>query len=155
MYKNKISTSKEYIVSEPASTYRNTPVLKNFTTNDDYSLVKKAREGITTDLFYAFAETIKMPEKVLASVINLSPRTISNYRSQNKFLDVNYSEHLLKLINLYGLGIEIFGSVNEFNLWLEKPFYNSNEIPMDFLSTSGGVDLVAEEIEKLAQGYPL
>ena len=155
MYKNKISTSKEYMVSEPTSTYRSTPVLKNFTTNDDYSLVKKAREGITTDLFYAFAETIKMPEKVLASVINLSPRTISNYRSQNKFLDVNYSEHLLKLINLYGLGIEIFGSVNEFNLWLEKPFYNSNEIPMDLLSTSGGVDLVAEEIEKLAQGYPL
>lgn len=155
MSKYKISHQENYSVSEPTLAYRSTPVLKNYTTKDDYSLLKKARVGINTDIFYAFAETIKMPEKVLASVINLSPRTISNYRSQNKFLDINYSEHLLKLINLYDLGIEVFGSINDFNLWLEKPFYNSNEIPMDFLNTSGGVDLVEEEIEKLAQGYPL
>ena len=96
-----------------------------------------------------------MPEKTLASVINLSPRTISNYRDQNKDLDANYSEHLLKLINLYHLGQEIFGSVEDFSLWLQRPFYNSEEKPMDFLNTPGGVDLIATEVEKIAQGYPL
>lgn len=147
-------TGKKTIVSEPAVVYRSSR-LSSFVIKDDYSLIKKARHGVDTHVFYSLAEIIKMPEKTLASVINLSPRTISNYREQNKDLDPNYSEHLLKLINLYNLGEEIFGSLEEFTLWLARPFWNSEEKPIDLINTSGGVDLVAEEIEKLAQGYPL
>ena len=142
------------IASEPAVSYGNTR-LNTFVIKDDYSLIKKARNGVDTHVFYSLAEIIKMPEKTLASMINLSPRTISNYREQNKDLDPNYSEHLLKLINLYNLGEEVFGSIEEFTFWLDRPFWNSEEKPIDFINTSGGVDLVAEEIEKLAQGYPL
>jgi len=88
-------------------------------------------------------------------VIKRSPRTIRNYREKNKDLDANYSEHLLKIINLYHLGQEIFGSLDEFTFWLQRPFYNSTEKPMDLMKTVGGVDLIAQEVEKLAQGYPL
>lgn len=147
-------TVGKHVVSEPSVSY-GSPRLSAFVTKDDYSLVKKARNGVDTHVFYSLAEIIKMPEKTLASVINLSPRTISNYRDQNKDLDPNYSEHLLKLINLYNLGEEIFGSLEEFTLWLTRPFWNSDEKPIDLINTPGGVDLVAEEIEKLAQGYPL
>ena len=75
-------------VAEPAVAY-GSPSLNHFIIKDDYSLVKKARNGVDTRVFYSLAETIKMPEKTLASVINLSPRTISNYRDQNKDLDAN------------------------------------------------------------------
>ncbi|ACU07880.1 hypothetical protein FIC_01432 [Flavobacteriaceae bacterium 3519-10] len=146
--------AKKTVVKDAAAAYGR-PILQNFIMKDDYSLVKKAREGIDTKIFYSLAEQIKMPEKTLASVINLSPRTISNYREQNKDLDANYSEHLLKIINLYHLGQEIFGSLDEFTFWLQRPFYNSTEKPMDLMKTVGGVDLIAQEVEKLAQGYPL
>lgn len=148
------ASPKKSVVKDTAATYRRT-TLQNFVIRDDYSLVKKAREGINTKVFYSLAEQIKMPEKTLASVINLSPRTISNYRDQNKDLDANYSEHLLKIINLYHLGQEIFGSLDEFTLWLQRPFYNTAERPIDLMGTTGGVDLIAQEVEKLAQGYPL
>ena len=95
-----------------------------------------------------------MSEKLLASVLNLSPRTISNYRDQNKDLDANYSEHLLKLIALFEKGKEYLGTIDEFNSWLEKPFWNSEEKPSDFLNTSGGVDLLIDRLERMAQGYP-
>src|SRR5690606_1177064 len=146
--------AKKTVVKDAPAAYGR-PILQNFIMKDDYSLVKKAREGIDTKIFYSLAEQIKMPEKTLASVINLSPRTISNYREQNKDLDANYSEHLLKIINLYHLGQEIFGSLDEFTFWLQRPFYNSTEKPMDLMKTVGGVDLIAQEVEKLAQGYPL
>lgn len=143
-------------VSEPVAIYGvQAQVFQRFTIKDDYSLVKKAHEGVKTELFYSLANAIKMPEKVLASILNLSPRTISNYREQEKYLDANYSEHLLKLINLYNFGKEIFGSLEEFSLWMNRPFWNSNDKPIDFVTTPGGVDLVFDEIEKLAQGYPV
>ena len=147
---------EENKVEEPMSAYGvRTSIFSRFSIQDDYKLLKKAREGIKTDVFYSLADAIKMPEKNLATLINLSPRTISNYRDQEKDLDPIYSEHLLKLINLYNLGKEIFGSLEEFTLWMNRPFWNSDDRPIDFISTSGGVDLVYEEIEKLAQGYPV
>ena len=78
----------------------------------------------------------------------------SNYKERRKSLEPIYSEHLLKLIALFEKGEEIFGSIDEFNYWLRKPFWGSEEKPIDWLVTSGGVDLVAEEIDQLAQGYP-
>ena len=119
-----------------------------------YSIVFSARKGLKTKVFYDFAETIKMPEKNLASIINLSARTISNYKEQKKVLEPLYSEHLLKLIALFEKGEEIFGNIDEFNYWLKKPFWNPGQTPMEWLTTPGGVDLLTEELDKLAQGYP-
>lgn len=155
MKKKYSSTTDLHQVSEPAAVYSKSGSFSRHIFKDNYSLIKKANEGVKTEVFYTLAEKINMPEKILASIINLSPRTISNYRDQEKDLDPNYSEHLLKIVKLYKLGIDIFGNVKEFSAWMERPFYNSEEKPLDFLNTSGGVDLIAEEIEKLAQGYPL
>lgn len=119
------------------------------------SIVLTARKGIKTKVFYDFAETIKMPEKNLAAVINISSRTISNYKNEEKLLEPIYSEHLLKLIHLFEKGEEIFGSIDEFNHWLKKPFWNKKILPNELINTIGGVDLIAEELEKLAQGYPI
>jgi putative toxin-antitoxin system antitoxin component (TIGR02293 family) len=119
-----------------------------------HSIVFSARRGIKPKVFYDFAETIKMPEKNLATILNLSARTISNYHNEDKVLAPTFSEHLIKLIALYEKGEELFGNVDEFNYWLNKPFWNAEERPMDWIITSGGVDLVKEELDKLAQGYP-
>ena|SRR5882762_2957491 len=120
-----------------------------------FALVSSARKGIKTKVFYDFAEFIKMSEKTLAILLNLSSRTISNYKEQHKPLDPIYSEHLLKLISLYGKGEDIFGNIGEFNYWLQKPFWNAREKPMDWLITPGGVDLVMDELERLANAYPV
>ena len=120
----------------------------------NHAIVFSARKGLRTKVFYDFANAIKMPEKNLASIINLSSRTISNYKEKRKSLEPLYSEHLLKLIALYEKGEEIFGNIDEFNYWLQKPLWNSTQKPMDWLVTSGGVDLIMDEIDKLAQGYP-
>ena len=67
-----------------------------------------------------------------------------------------HGEHsLLKLIALYKKGEEIFGSIDEFDYWLKKPFWKSQQKPIDCLVTSEGVDFINEEIDKLAQGYPV
>jgi putative toxin-antitoxin system antitoxin component (TIGR02293 family) len=127
---------------------------KDLSLLNNYSIVVSARKGLKTKIFYDFADVIKMPEKNLASIINLSSRTISNYKEKRKSLEPLYSEHLLKLIALFEKGEEIFGNIDEFNYWLNKPFWNSERKPMDWLITQGGVDLIMEEIDKLAQGYP-
>lgn len=127
---------------------------KNVKLNSNHMITVSAKKGVAPKLFYDFAETIKMPEKDLAELINLSSRTVLNYFNQNKPLQPVYGEHLLKLIALYKKGEQLFRTVNEFNYWLQKPMGNAREIPFEWLNTPGGVDLVSEELERLAQGYP-
>lgn len=127
----------------------------NLDMGSNYAIVGLARKGLQPKVFYDFAEAIKMSEKNLAALINLSSRTISNYKDSQKMLDPLYGEHLLKLIALFEKGEQIFGNVDEFNYWLQKPFWNSNDKPSDWLGTGGGVDVLSEELDKLAQGYPV
>lgn len=141
-----ISVSSEHSLKDK---FRDLAIVNN------YALVSSAHKGVSTKVFYDFADAVKIPEKTLAAIINLSARTISNYKEKKKDLEPLYSEHLLKLIALYKKGEEIFGSIDEFNYWLKKPFWNSEQKPIDWLVTSGGVDLIMEEIDKLAQGYPV
>lgn len=118
------------------------------------NIVAKAREGVKTDIFYNFAELLDMPDKFLAELINLSARTLTNYRDQGKTLDPVQGEHLLKLISLFKKGEEILGNLNELRQWLNKPNFKGQKY-IDWLITPGGVDLVSEELDRLAEGYSL
>jgi len=130
------------------------PGFDNQWIKSDLQIFKQALDGVTTGLFYSFAEVIKMDNKSLAGLLHLSSRTISNYHQNKQLLEPAQGEHLLKLIALYDKGIEIFGTIDEFNYWLNKPFWNAAEKPADWLVTFGGVDLVMQEIDRLAYGYP-
>lgn len=117
-------------------------------------IFKTARSGVYTHVFYDFADTINLNHKSLASRLHISPRTISNYHQNKQTLEPLQGEHLLKLIALYTKGIELFGTLEEFNHWLNKPFWKSEEKPADWLITPGGVDLVVQELDRLGYGYP-
>jgi putative toxin-antitoxin system antitoxin component (TIGR02293 family) len=116
-------------------------------------IVFSARKGVKPKIFFEFADSINMPEKKLALLINISSRTIHNYKDQQKPLEPVQSEHLLKLIALFVKGEDVFGNIDEFNYWLQKPFWNSKEKPIDWLTTPGGVDLVMDELARLSHGY--
>lgn len=130
------------------------PGLNVLDMDNSLQLFKYARHGVKTNLFYEFAETIKMGNKSLAAILHISSRTISNYHQNKQTLEPVQGEHLLKLVALYDKGIELFGSIDEFNYWLNKPFWNSDEKPIDWLITPGGVGLVIQELEQLGYGYP-
>ncbi|RAI98693.1 uncharacterized protein DUF2384 [Chitinophaga skermanii] len=118
------------------------------------TIVSMALKGVKTDVFYAFARIIDVPDKLLADLINTSSKTISNYRETNKALEPVKGEHLLKLIALFRKGEEVLGNLNEFHGWLTKP-QAGQIVPIAYLVTPGGIDLVAEELDRITHGYAI
>jgi len=123
--------------------------------NNPNQLLERARKGADSTVFYDLALVGNLTENLLASIINISARTILNYAQQGKKLEPAQSEHLLKLVLLFELGITAFGTADEFNIWLNKKFWNAKDTPMDWLITPGGVDMVKAQIEQLMEGYPV
>ena len=130
------------------------PGFDNQWIKSDLQIFKQAVGGVNAGLFYSFAETVKMDYKSLAGLLHLSSRTVSNYHQNKQAFEPAQGEHLLKLIALYDKGIEILGSVEEFSYWLNRPFWGSEEKPADWLITSGGIDQVIKELDRIAYGYP-
>lgn len=120
---------------------------------DDLSIVHSARKGVRPSVFFTFSDSASIPEKHLAALLHMHPRTMSNYRDKGQLLNPVEGEHLLKLINLFATGENIFGTVEQFNQWLRSPNWQNGAKPLDWLNTPGGVDLILEELLKLSYGY--
>ncbi len=111
-----------------------------------------ARIGVDPRVFFQALADFKLSNQQLEALLHISSKTIQNKIEKNVSLGPVHSEHLLKLQALYLKGVELFRTVDEFNHWLNKPFWFSNEKPADWLVTPGGIDAVMDELIKMAYG---
>lgn len=120
---------------------------------DNNILIADAVSGVDASVFFDAAKVSGKRNEELASYLNVSLKTLMRYRKTKRKLDPLNSEQILKLIALYRDGEEVFGSIDSFNNWLEKPSVAfNNNCPSLFMKTSGGIDLIREEISRIAFG---
>ena len=120
---------------------------------DAFSLVMRARTGVPAKSAFAVASLLQLSVDELADLLHTTTKTLRTYRDANKNLAPAASEQVLKLLALAHQGAEVFGEATAFRRWLAKPAYGlDNQPPLALLQTSGGIDLVAEEVSRIAYG---
>ncbi|SHJ54555.1 putative toxin-antitoxin system antitoxin component, TIGR02293 family [Hymenobacter daecheongensis DSM 21074] len=120
---------------------------------DAYALVMEARKGVPAATAFEVAEAYQLQANELEAIYELSTKTLRTYTQENRPLSAARSEKTLKIISLYNLGVEVFGEAAAFLRWLDKPAHGlDQEVPLRLLETSGGIDLVAEELGRIAYG---
>ena len=120
---------------------------------DSFALVMAARTGVPAKAAFAVAALLQVSPDELADLLHTTTKTLRTYRDANKRLAPAASEQVLKLLALARLGQEVFGEPVAFRRWLGKPAYGlDNQPPLALLQTSGGIDLVAEEVSRIAYG---
>ncbi|OGX85250.1 hypothetical protein BEN47_02400 [Hymenobacter lapidarius] len=113
----------------------------------------EARTGVLANTAFAVAELLQLSADELADLLHTTTKTMRTYRQAKKRLAPAPSEQVLKLLTLARQGEEVFGSVPAFRRWLDKPAYGlDNQAPLLLLETSGGIDLVADEVDRIAHG---
>lgn len=121
---------------------------------DDFSLINTVHEGVEINLFDNLLKKTGIQKGVLASLLEIDPRTVDNYRRNNKRFDMLEGELLLKLDRLFDFGGEVFEAMDEFREWLTHSAEGlGNQKPLDLLNTSTGVDLVHDELTRIEHGY--
>jgi putative toxin-antitoxin system antitoxin component (TIGR02293 family) len=120
---------------------------------DSYHLIARAHEGISVDAFFDILEISSFTRDELADLLDVSFKTISRYKKENKQLNTLNSEQLLKIMRLFRHGEKVFGSLDDFNRWLRKTSHGlDNMKPIDLLRSSGGIDLIDEELTSIEHG---
>jgi putative toxin-antitoxin system antitoxin component (TIGR02293 family) len=106
------------------------------------------------NLFNKLVRVSGLSIKYLANeIFEVTPKTFSRYKNEPRKIPALLSEQAIKIIELYDLGNELFGSNKEFNTWLsEKHSLMSNKRPIAYLNTSTGIDMLFEELKRIEFG---
>ncbi|MVM34546.1 DUF2384 domain-containing protein [Spirosoma sp. HMF4905] len=121
--------------------------------SDRTALVFSALKGVPATRFFEIVDLTGYKREQLAEVFDTSLKTFQRYEREQKKLNPQDSEKVLKIMALFQTGESVFGSSNAFRRWMDKPAYGlGDQIPFELLHTSGGIDLVMDEVIRIEYG---
>ena len=117
------------------------------------ALVMLALQGVPAARFFEIADLTGYKREQLAEVFDTSLKTFQRYEREQKKLNPQDSEKVLKIVALFQTGEAVFGSAAAFRRWMDKPAYGlGNQVPFLLLHTSGGIDLITDELMRIDYG---
>jgi putative toxin-antitoxin system antitoxin component (TIGR02293 family) len=130
-------------------------VLKSYEKHldDQFWVVEEAAAGVPASAVMDLIELTHLNKSFIAGMLNLSTKTIDRYLKGEKLLTPSSGELMLKLFSLFKKGEKLFGSTDEFQKWIDKPAYGLGyKIPKELMQTSSGIDLIRDELIRIAYG---
>lgn len=144
-YKN--NSNKNLVVEEPMAVYAVADDSSIFT------LIEKIKKGIS---FNAFSKLVKnTPFKISewAGFLHISERTMQRYQKENKNFDALYTEKIYEVSMLTNYGVEVFGSIDNFNQWLSTSNVALGGIvPKTLLDSTFGIQVLKDELGRIEHG---
>ena len=90
---------------------------------------------------------------VLSDWLNISVKTFREYKKPKSIVKENVKEQVLLLLSLVKHGTTVFGSVKEFETWLnQENFYFDQKSPVFFLNTITGIKFVDDRLTAMEYG---
>jgi uncharacterized protein (DUF2384 family) len=98
-------------------------------------------------------EITSFSDEVIAIWLDVSVKTLRNYRKSESDLKESLKEHLVLLLSLYQHGTDVFGNAENFDKWLDtKNYFFDNQAPKDYLSTSSGIRFTDDRLAAMEYG---
>lgn len=151
------------MVNEPAAAYYAAPSsmmpfynllggVKQSSFSTDYDILQLTRHGLQKRVLLGLAKKISLTLQELSNIMHISERTFQRYEDSD-IVKPEYSEKAVELARLYTRGEEVFGSMDNFKIWMKTPsaVFNS-ESPIALLDTSFGFDMVFTELGRIEHG---
>lgn len=92
-------------------------------------------------------------DDMIASWLNISVRTLRNYRKPENIIKAYVKEQALLLMSLFVHGKEVFGTPARFKEWLNSDnFYFDGRSPSSMLNTVSGIRFVSDRLHAMEYG---
>jgi putative toxin-antitoxin system antitoxin component (TIGR02293 family) len=104
------------------------------------------REGFPWEAAFYVKETLTFSDKMFASFLEISPRTLARLKQKRSRLSMSASDRLFRLARIVSLAIEALEDKEQALSWLDKPQVGlGGRRPFDLIRTEAG----AREVEDL------
>ncbi|MBW2011413.1 MAG: DUF2384 domain-containing protein [Deltaproteobacteria bacterium] len=108
-------------------------------------LIQKLKQGLPVVVFDRLRDRLDVPEKMLASTVNIAYRTLSRRKKEGR-LKTDESERILRIARLYEKALEVFEDAGLARQWFKMPAKAlGGKTPLEYADTEPG----AQEVEDL------
>lgn len=119
---------------------------------DSFKIIDVIRKGLPMGILNKLAKLMLFKPRDVAPIMNLSERTLQRYEAST-LLDKETSLKTIQLASLYEKGVEVFGSVERFNSWMNSEILALGlKKPIEFIDTSVGIDQLQKLIGRIQHG---
>ena len=118
------------------------------------NLRKRARRGIAAKTFFGdISKESVFDLKEWAQFLNTPVQTLELHKKQGKKFNFSLSESILQIMLLNRMGIDIFGSPNEFHAWTKRKNITLGGVaPEELMDSVFGIRLVRDLLGRIAYG---
>jgi putative toxin-antitoxin system antitoxin component (TIGR02293 family) len=111
------------------------------------------QQGIPYSLFNIVQEYTPFEMEDWLIFLDISSKTLMRYKENEKTFKPIQSEKIIEMAEITHTGLEVFGNMDKFKLWLNTPNFSLGKSkPMDLLKNSYGKDLVLTELTHINHG---
>ncbi len=119
----------------------------------EYNVIEQSQSGVSINYLNKISAKYDISINDWADIMGISTKSLQRYQQQENILSAIQTEFVLKIERLYALGEEVFGTTQNFKLWMQKPAYGlGNKIPASILTTVSGINLVINQVLRIAHG---
>jgi putative toxin-antitoxin system antitoxin component (TIGR02293 family) len=137
---------KRFLSSENSITY------SSFLSNK-MLMIFIIKQGIPYSLFSLIQDYTPFSENDWATLLDLSTKSLQRYKQSSKNFKPIQSEKIIEMAEVTNVGVDVFGGMEKFKLWLDTPNFSlGNFKPIELLSDSYGKEMVISELIRINHG---
>jgi putative toxin-antitoxin system antitoxin component (TIGR02293 family) len=117
-------------------------------------IIRAIETGLPFTFFEFVSKLAPFSETEWAELLNLSTKSLQRYRkTRNFYFRPAQSERIIEMAEVSSVGIETFGSSENFKNWLSAPIFAlGGYSPLQLLGHSYGKEMVMAELNAINQG---
>lgn len=121
--------------------------------SDKMLVIDVIRRGVPYSYFKDIQEIAPFRSEDWLSLLNISSKTLLRYKQNNQKFKPLQSEKIIEMAEVTHAGLDVFGNMEKFRLWLDTPsFALGNSRPLDLLKDSYGKELILTELNNINYG---
>jgi len=111
------------------------------------------KEGIPYSLFDLIQLYTPFSENDWANLLDISTKSLQRYKQSAKNFRPIQSEKILEMSEVTNAGLNVFGNMERFKLWLGTPNFSLGNLkPLELLGDSYGKEMVMSELTRIDHG---
>ena len=116
-------------------------------------MISMIRQGVPYSLFELIRHFIPFTDDNWADILSISTKSLQRYKQSSKHFKSIQSEKIVEMAEVTHIGLDVFGDMEKFKLWLETPNFSLGNLkPLELLKDSYGKELVVGELTRINYG---
>ena len=117
------------------------------------AIILVIREGVPYSLFNLIRHYAPFSENDWSSFLDISTKSLHRYKQTLRQFKSIQSEKIIEMAEVTHIGLDTFGDMDKFKLWLDTPNFSLGGLkPMDLLKDSYGKEMVMGELTRINHG---